>query len=109
MLRIMRMTRAKSPTISLQSIHPLYRWQANAQPLAAATVPLSGSSSCWGRPTPESKRTRVADCSPRPLRSVRRWTAIRTTRKHYLQARAEQVDAARRALDEVMTDVSVSE
>lgn len=34
---------------------------------------------------------------------------IRTTRKHYLQVRAEQVDAARRALDEVMSDVSVSE
>lgn len=33
---------------------------------------------------------------------------IRTTRKHYLQVRAEQVNAARRALNEMMSDVPTS-
>jgi hypothetical protein len=32
---------------------------------------------------------------------------ICTTRKHYLQVRAELVDAARRAVDEVLSDVRV--
>lgn len=34
---------------------------------------------------------------------------IRTTRKHYLQVRPELIDAARKALDEVIANASVSE